>query len=345
MKRTIVFGLAAIVLGTGGAGVAPAQQRNSRLSVLTYNVEGLPWPIRLGRSQNLAQIAAGLRQMRHNHSQPDVIVFQEAFSPAAKMIARDAGYRYIADGPGRDLTGAAPLRASDRAFAAAGNIFVGEGVGKWTDSGLRIASDYPILAARRMAYPSFACAGFDCLANKGILLVELQVPGVGSPVAVVATHLNSRSAAHVDFTRSLYAYRRQIDALSDFLRRNVPATHPVIIAGDFNAGRRADRRLYLLSQAARWRPGLSLRTVLAARNGTLAGCRIEDRPDLDRSARRARDWQFFGSGYAATLRMTSLSAPFGHQADGTMLSDHIGYVATFDVADRIDHRSITLASR
>ncbi|HWI86973.1 MAG TPA: endonuclease/exonuclease/phosphatase family protein [Sphingomonas sp.] len=311
---------------------------------MTYNVEGLPWPVRWGRDAQAAKIGASLGRLRERGTQPHVIVLQEAFTPAAKAIAIQAGYRYIADGPGRDARGEPASSPQDRQFVADASLLLGETQGKWADSGLRIASDYPILRVSRMAFPEYACAGLDCLANKGILAVTLAVPGTAAPIVIVATHLNSRKASGASHARSFYAYRRQIDAVGTFIRANVPIAWPMVFAGDFNAGQRIDRRSYLIRNAASWRPqaGLSvaLDTCLAARD-----CRKDGKADIIASYRHGRDWQFYSPGRFAGLQVATLSAPFGHDRSGAMLSDHIGYVAAYRIRPLRTALPVRLATR
>ncbi|WP_420138994.1 endonuclease/exonuclease/phosphatase family protein [Sphingomonas sp.] len=343
MKRIAGF------LGMMGAAMAaraaaPAAVTPPQLSVMTYNVEGLPWPVRTDRTDAEQAIGQKLHALRQRGVQPHILVLQEAFTDSAKAIATEGGYRYIANGPARDDAGAPPTTAADRQFMSGARMMAGETVGKWVDSGLRIASDYPILAVRRMAYPSYACAGLDCLANKGALAVEIAVPGLPQPVVVVATHMNSRAAAGVSFDRSFYAYRRQVDALGHFIASAAPASWPLIVAGDFNAGQGANRRAYLVQSAAHWRPQAGMSVAM---NECLAqqSCTKSNAPDIQFSFRRERDWQFFSPGTGVGLRVAGLNATFGHDAHGAMLSDHVGYMADYAVSAKPTAGLTRLASR
>ncbi len=316
--------LAGLLAAMPGLAQPPAE-----LSVLTYNIEGLPWPARSDRAENLSRIADQLQSLRAEGHQPHVVLFEEAFSADARAVAVKAGYRYIVDGPAASDAGAPPASAADRAFMAAARFLSGEKWGKWRGSGLRIASDYPILDVKRMAYPT--CAGMDCLANKGLLLVTIAVPGAPQPVAIVATHLNPRRASRVPVARSYYAYQRQIDALSDFVRANIAPGTPFIVAGDFNAEQ--ERRPYLLQRAAGWRAEAPVQAALDACLAAGDQCRADNRDDLAFSQHRGRDWQLFASGRSESLKLKSMAALFGHDADGHMLSDHVGYAATYAIAN------------
>jgi endonuclease/exonuclease/phosphatase family metal-dependent hydrolase len=341
MTARIAVGLGLIVLALLVPGLlrpangnTPFVMTNMRghpgLSVMTYNIEGLPWPVRLGREAAFTKIGARLEALRLLGEQPHIVVLQEAFTDQAKRIGVEGGYRYIVNGPDRSLAGAAITTETDRAFQRDASFFSGERSGKVVDSGLQILSDYPILSVRRMAFPT--CAGFDCLANKGAVLAMIAVPGLGEPIAVVDVHLNSRRASHVADDRSLYAYRRQIDALDQFLAANVKPGTPVIVAGDFNVGQRPARQAYFTAHLRKWgerAPGVvkdALHSCLAA--PAICGAMPSDAAF---SLARARDWELAVPGERAELAVDGLSVPFGHEIDERMLSDHVGYVAYYDV--------------
>ncbi len=297
------------------------------LSVLTYNIHGLPWPFARDRNAQFRQIASELRTMRAEGRNPHVIVLQEAFTNDAQSIGRAAGYRYVADGPGADMEDTPTLSAADTAFAAKAHWWKGEGIGKYEGSGLQIMSDYPIVAVRRIAYPSFACAGYDCLANKGAMMVSIALPGRADPIDIVDTHMNSRGASGMPEARSLPAYRFQAASLTDFIRKAHDPAHALIVAGDFNIGPDAVRRASIVDDSrSTWaKPG----DVMTDAYGTAASQGLPLSPDALFSRHRARDWQFFASGAATHVSLTGIDTPFGHRADGTMLSDHVGYTASY----------------
>lgn len=71
------------------------------LSVLTYNVEGLAWPARKGRAASLREIGRRLADLRRQGLAPDVVMFQEMLSGAAKRAVAATGYPAIVAGPQR----------------------------------------------------------------------------------------------------------------------------------------------------------------------------------------------------------------------------------------------------
>ena len=78
----------------------------------------------------------------------------------------------------------------------AGRRFLkGEKLGEWLNSGLTILSNFPIEERSSQPFYRGACGGYDCLANKGILLVAITIPGVPEPIEIFTTHMNSKRAS------------------------------------------------------------------------------------------------------------------------------------------------------
>ena len=349
--RTKLVAMVPILLGaiasSGGAGTPhrtlPASTTaaaTGALSIMAYNVKGLPWPIASDRTADFARIETRLLALRARGAQPHVLILQEAFTAPAKAIAQDSGYRYVVEGPSRDLLNPARPRAIDRSFVDGASFFKGERSGKKVGSGLILASDYPILSVRREAFPAFACAGYDCLANKGILMVTIAVPGSATPVTVVTTHMNSKKASGVSQSRSLYAYQRQVEAIDDFLTRYRNPDLPIILAGGFNA-RSAKTRIYLTTHsAAHWttRRRLAIDNALQHCLKSAAPCGQAAPAIAATVFQKGRDWQFFSPGYRASIQAVAMAVPFGRERDGTMLSDHVGYDVTYRLTQALTQR-------
>lgn len=321
----------------GADPVAALRPAVSELSVMTYNVKGLPFPIALARSDALMQIGQRLARLRQTGMQPHIIALQEAFTPEAKAIAALAGYRYVALGPQGDVPGRDPAQAMPPAFRSAAHWLKGETEGKWLDSGLVILSDYPIRRSLRMAFPSDACAGFDCLAAKGVLVAWIDVPGHAQPVAIADTHLNSRGASGVLVSRADAAFARQLDALRSFLQANVPARDPLVLAGDFNIGHIAQRQA-----AARKLDALLDPQDEATRAAEKAG-QAHTSPDIAAILERAKDREFFRPGTRTPITFGAISVPFGQDNGASALSDHIGFITHYtlgnDPADKANTSS------
>lgn len=302
----------------------------SDLSVMTYNVEGLPWPARWNREASVAIIARNLAALRSIGRQPHVVALQEAFTAEAKGIGVQAGYPYVAVGPLREETGSPALTARDRSFARNASILKGERSGRLLDSGLVILSDYPILAVRSLPFPAYACAGFDCLANKGMVMALIRVPGYSEPVAIVDVHFNSRRSSGVAPARSDYAFVRQVDAMASFLRVNAPLNLPLIVAGDFNVGKATARKLYIQRQARTWARGRpdTFKEMVQGFAGDLHRSRLSNPADAA-SLAHEKDLQFAVSGGQMSLHATAAAIPFSREQRQETLSDHIGYITYY----------------
>lgn len=337
--RALLFATLAALCAAGSSGAsAPGAERMTAaggvadlpLSVMTYNVMGLPWPVAFGRGEALARIADRLAGLRAQGRQPHILLLQEAFIVDPAQFARRAGYAHVVAGPDTAMRTGVPATAADRAFLAGARWDRGETSGRQMGSGLVILSDYPIVKAERMAFPAFACAGFDCLANKGVLIAHLAVPGMAAPVAVVNSHLNARKAAGVAVARSFRAFDRQAGLLADFVAAKAPQGRAVIIGGDFNIGRDRQRIAAFFDRAEA--AGLDFVTShLGGAKRALAGDAAVERGarrDLGRAADRQKDWLFARGVDGRPMRVMQAQAPFG-EAAGTMLSDHVGYALSY----------------
>lgn len=293
------------------------------LSVLTYNVHGLPWPFAKDRPAALHQIAARLAAMHADGTAPQIVVLQEAFSSAAADIGREAGYRFVVRGPDAHQRGTDPDGTPDAGFLAHASWTHGETEGPLLGSGLLILSDYPIVATESIAYPRDGCAGYDCLANKGAVLARVAIPGQATPVDIVTTHLNCRERTGVAVTRADEAYRRELATLTAFVARAHDPQLPIIVAGDFNVGKSPQRNAMIAATIARLGTQPAMATMVAD-HAPLS-------PDAYFSWRKNKDLQLVASSPAMPLVVEGIQTPFGHAGDGTMLSDHVGYIARYRV--------------
>lgn len=334
--RLMALALAALITGgatSAGENTHPRGRQPSLssiaatadLTVMTYNVKGLPWPIASGRPQALRAIGVELAKMRARGDQPQVVVLQEAFVDDAKAIGALAGYRYRATG-----TDGSDARPELAAGAVPRRWYLGETQGKQVDSGLVILSDHPIRTVRRASFPMDACAGFDCLAAKGVLVALIDLPGHG-PVAVATTHFNSRGASAAPDADSDAAFDRQARYLASYLRRVVPRGMPLVLAGDFNMGDRPGRIRTLTGELGRLAGGRPLREALAE-------CMVRDarklgrNPDAQWIHQRARDMQYVFPGTRMGLETVGGAVLFGAAGAEEPLSDHLGLTIAYRLA-------------
>lgn len=301
---------------------AEAGLARAELSVMTYNVAGLPWPVKSGRRKAMRAIAKEIAALRETGRAPDVIVLQEAFIPAAAAIG--ASYSNRLRGPRASDKSALDAPPPDPDFIRKRRFFKGEKLGKILSSGLYIFSDYPISAARMTPFGRNSCAGYDCLANKGAMLVEIEIPSVPEPVQILNTHLNANGASGVSKARALVAHRRQIDEIGQFLAEALNRDRPFIYAGDFNTRHSADR----FDHKAGVLPGEIVHRHCARPD---SGCEVAMSWDGDAPWLDTQDLQGFSSGAVIAVRPIRVEALFDAPRNGRMLSDHDAYLATYEL--------------
>jgi hypothetical protein len=149
---------------------------------------------------------------------------------------RLSGYPYVARGPRKKQRDEADRpRGRGRDYKRVKYRRKGEGWGKWGSSGLWVLSNHPIDWVKSHAYRY--CAGLDCLANKGVMLVSGGRGGPADPVEIADTHLNSKGASGVPRKRNRMAHHLQADELKSFME------------ADRTPGSPADRRRRLQRHA------------------------------------------------------------------------------------------------
>ena len=338
-------GMAAILMATGLASCAshlphstlptvsarpdlPIMQDGSseasvRISLLTYNVAGLPWPKRAGTRTAMARIAAAWPE-EFGEQSPDITVLQETFVPAATSLPSQIGYAHWVRGPRRGDRIDPLIEPAARDFRKARRLRKGERFGTFVGSGLLLATDLAILRNVTQPFGRQSCAGYDCLSNKGVQLVEIAIPGMPEPLFVLNAHLNSNGAAGVPSEHSLYAYQRQVREIEMLLEAEWAGRGPLIVAGDFNARGNLDRF------------GEADEKVL----GELAHRFCINRPDRcavamswdsDEPWMDTQDLQGFRAGRLVSLQPVAIRARFDRPYDGEMLSDHDGLEVVWEL--------------
>lgn len=297
------------------------QSASVKLSVLTYNLEGLGWPARKARAAELKEIGARLAAMREAGSGPDVILFQEMFSGAAKRAVAASGYPAIVPGPQRTTK---PAIADHDKMAGRAKPLKGELGIKMVGGGLAIASRYPIVETALDAYGKRACAGLDCLSNKGIMLARIAMPGVPAPIDIYNTHMNSRGASRVSEARDGEAHARQAIAASEFIARTQDMAVPLIFGGDFNMRHSEDR----WAEFSEYHPLTLVHQICV---DPTSACEVKMSWDGDAPWMDTQDLQFFADGERLTVRPVRVEALFDGGASGPRLSDHDGFLVTYEL--------------
>jgi len=341
----LLFGLAAAGLLAGCSPVppatpppqgeatrAPAVQTDAEtgkssveVTVLTYNVAGLPWPAAADSGRRLRRIGDYLGELRREGREPDIVLIQEGFVGEMAALIERSGYPNFVHGP-LATDRSEPLASPQaRDYELAAYPVRGEGLGKWLHSGLYILSNFPIAEVRRR--PFAHCAGIDCLANKGALLARVRIPGVPAPVDVLNTHLNAREAARVPFERSLRAHNLQVEELLRFLGEARDPRSPLLFGGDFNVRQSPERARPILD------PGNGLTIVRYYCARIAPGCDARIPMASERPWLHTQDLLGFSEGHSAIrIRPTRLDALFSRPENGGSLSDHDGYLVRYRLA-------------
>ena len=302
----------------------PNGQARTTLDVMTYNIEGLGFPARTKRAPKLAEIGRRLDAMRDAGEAPDIILFQEAFSDAAKNAVALAGYPHTVRGPGRRQTRELPAAKEQRTGAGKRSIKRGEIGLKLSSGGLAIASRHPIVIHHAEPFAAKSCAGLDCFANKGALFARVAIPGAPDPIDVFDTHMNSRRASKAPTRRTLPIHHAQAAELGDFIDAVSEPAYPVLLGGDFNM-RNSEARFDFLE------PKLPLVLVHRFCLAPDAGCEIRMSWDGDAPWLDTQDLQFFRSGERVQVRPIRIEAAFDGSEDSPRLSDHDAYRVVYEL--------------
>jgi len=297
------------------------------VSVMIFNVEGLPWPARRARAGKLEYIADELQRQRAAGHAPDIVLLQEAFTPVAAQIGQRAGYRTVVAGPRARDKRTLPSAPLPPGWLQERRLLKGERASKLLGSGLYTLSDYPVMSVYREPFSASACAGYDCLANKGVMLTRIWIPGVPSPVDVATTHMNAQRASGVAPDRADTAHRAQVDENATFLQHTRDPANPLILGGDFNMRRSPER----LDHFSYRKPYRIVRQFCLKPN---SGCEVRMSWDGDAPWLDTQDLQIFDDGARVRIRPIRVEAAFDGAEYGDRVSDHDGYKVTYRLSWR-----------
>ena len=306
-----------------------AAVRPETLSIMTYNIEGLRWPARTGRKPFLEKINAELDAMDGKGILPDIVVFQEAFSTTALRTASFAPHPVFALGP-RRKTKSSFAKTDDPALRKR-NWLRGEWGIKAFGSGLAVASRYSISVVAEEPFGPRSCAGWDCLSNKGMLLVAVHLPGHEEPLEIVTTHMNSQGSSGVSKLKQLASHKVQSAQLAAFIDQHSRTNSPLVVAGDFNMRGSPER----FEEFERQNNGHIARQFCADvnRDRLTPACEIKVSWDGDEPWMDTQDLQVFDNGSGFRIRPIRLEAWFDGDDSGGKLSDHDAYIVTYALLD------------
>ena len=321
------------------------------ITVLIYNVAGLPWPAGCGkasrdtddsgkripiaciRSAALKKIGDTFGDLRKLGAEPDIILLQEAFISASAEIPVRGGYSNWVAGPSHKDLGAKYSERASEDFIAERSFWKGEKLGKLQSSGLLLASNFPIVELYNHPFNQWECGGLDCLANKGLLVAALQIPGLPDHLAIATTHYNARGASRVSEERSLNAHNLQVAEANEFLRSLNKGHLPFIWGGDINMRHADDRIRYFVD-----RSGGKLNEVSSFCVKPANDCEVRIQWDSDTPWYETQDLQGWVSGSQVNVTPLKVEALFDEPVDGIMPSDHNGLLVYYRLSWEIDEK-------
>ena len=274
---------------------APIGHGDLGIRILSYNVHGLPDPFVADHGQ-YETIGNILAKRRAEGTAPHVVVIQEGFRKVTRKLIRNAGYPYVAQGPG-----SAFLKFS---------------------SGLWVMSEYPILDVHRTVYDR--CMSWDCFAKKGVVHVRVQVPGSEFPVDIYDTHMNSDPDSDPFATES-GAHRvrtKQVQQMEMFIAKTKAPDGVVLVGGDFNY-------ISTFQEALLFTFLTNLKNV---RDDCKETQNCTGNENYTTEAKTAIDHQYFQTNLSGvSVAATHYERTFKETVQGELLSDHFGLEAGFRI--------------
>jgi endonuclease/exonuclease/phosphatase family metal-dependent hydrolase len=306
----------------------PAEpDRLTRFTVVQYNIMDRPfWVGHEGQWERVCRIPQALARSIAAVEQVDAIVFNESFSGIC----------------------AGSLRLVDL-LTFYGWPYHLPTVSSWWkpgNGGIFIASKWPIVASQDLVYE--ACRWPDCLAAKGVQYagVEKTVDGRTKRYHMFATHMQAWGGAEAAAVRSEQAHE-----LAGFVeRQDIPATEPVLLAGDLNTRGPGTPQFQALIDTLRvsMPPIVGERRATMDRNNTLFGRgpwwvdyvlpSVAHQPPIkaELEAITLRPEREFAICVAARLRPFYVG-PYASSCAKTLrvrdLSDHYPVIGRFEYAD------------
>lgn len=211
------------VLALLTAALSPPKSRaDSELSVLSYNVRGLPALVARDSPRTRAKAIAT------RASAYDVALFQETFEYHSALRKRMPGtVEYAGNGAvfdARRFVGRMLLTPIALVVPHMSGQY-GAGLSTFVKSNLALPRS--VGRAPYRICDGWIGSAYDCWASKGYLRVRIRAPE-GGTIDVYSTHLDAGRSRH-----AVKARRRQLEILADAIDKN-SGDRAVILAGDLN---------------------------------------------------------------------------------------------------------------
>jgi len=178
-----------------------------KLSVMNYNIKGLPLPW-LKHKGRYERIAKAILTLKDSVGLPDILSLQESIQKRTKAIPLMTKYPFVTKGPEKKF-----LRSS---------------------SGVVTMSKYQIIQKNTLVYDK--CASYDCLARKGVLHTRIRVPGMPVDIDLYSTHTQAGPTGDFITPKKLTDKIRdyQVFKMADFVVKTHNPRNILLMVGDFN---------------------------------------------------------------------------------------------------------------
>lgn len=315
---------AAADVGTSAGARNDAGSAAVTLRVLSYNINDMPRLFGGRRSARLDYIGQDLARRRAEGTAPHVVLLQEAFTRRGERLVELAGYPHVRKGPGRHDR-AEPARLSRRIYSSHIRVPRREPRGVLTNSGLYVLSEYPIIEHNVEMFGEDACTGFDCLANKAVLHVRIEVPGLDEPLDLLTAHMQANISSESSPKRRLAVHWQQTGIIRNFLKRVLNGSRrEAILAGDFNLRAPIERYDHFVQEIGALNLGL-----ICVQDPD--GCVIGRGTTPQELWRYTNDYHFKIEGPNLSITPLHMVRNYDQRLDGRPLSDHLGFEAVYRI--------------
>ncbi len=292
------------------------------LKVLSYNINGLPFPLKARKKPLFIYIREELKKREIIGRAPDIILIQEAFTKKAyKHLISQLDYPYVLKGNISKTPSKERLEKCKEEGIRPKKCYSN----KLLNSGLYVLSKYPILNWDRVNFGS-SCSGFDCFSNKAGIYLEVDGGKFGN-IDIFTTHMNASGKAIGGKRKMIAAKIEQIEKVEAFYQKNRKPKNPMVFAGDVNL--HPNKELYDEFQSA-------IESINAGEYClSVNNCEIHPRTETEEIFEWTNDQHFIQNGKSKSISPVYLERgfrdPVQDDKKGRLPSDHYSYEVHYKI--------------
>ena len=265
------------------------------ITILSYNIQQLGYPNWAGNHFEKARLEMIPETLRSLKKRPDVVIFQEVFTPDAFLfLVNEMSELYPYHTPIAGENCKDPIWGS-----VSGNCQMSK---VKSNSGVLIFSRWPIEEQHAYVYHSVRISkSFDFMAQKGVVYARIRV-GAEQPwqIHVFGTHLQATAKDHDIRMLQIGEMRKFIDGFQ------IPANEPVILGGDFNVSSIKQSRLDDLLTAANVKLALEVEGVGSISDATNGYHQLISGSDLKSRSDKTLDYLLYRTDHLNPVNQPKL---------------------------------------